>query len=144
MTTIKLTIIALGLAILTSCEPKKDNPEVLTKILTDYFDGIKTQDLNKLNSLTTADFVLFEDGKLWNNDSLVTFAHNFKSFKGEWKFDNIKVNIDQSSGDIVYYDHGEFVLNDTLNLKFDWLESATFRKINGQWKMNFLHSSIRK
>lgn len=32
------------------------------------------------------------------------------------KFDNIEVNIDQSSGDIVYFNHGDFVFNDKIKL----------------------------
>jgi hypothetical protein len=134
----------LGLGLLTNCEQKKDDPEILKKILTDYFDGIKTQDLEKLNSLTTSDFVLFEDGVIWTNDSLVTMKEKFSSFKGAWKFDNISVNIDESSGDIVYFNQGDFVFNDTIKIKIDWLESATFRKVDGKWKMNFLHSTVKK
>lgn len=134
----------LGLGLLTNCEQKKDDPEILKKILTDYFDGIKTQDLEKLNSLTTSDFVLFEDGVIWTNDSLVTMKEKFSSFKGAWKFDNISVNIDESSGDIVYFNHGDLVFNDTIKMKIDWLESATFRKVDGKWKMNFLHSTVKK
>jgi hypothetical protein len=107
-------------------------------------DGIKTQDLEKLNSLTTSDFVLFEDGVIWTNDSLVTMKEKFSSFKGAWKFDNISVNIDESSGDIVYFNQGDFVFNDTIKIKIDWLESATFRKVDGKWKMNFLHSTVKK
>jgi len=140
----KILTIILGLGLLTSCQQKKDDPAILKKILTDYFDGIKTQDLDKLNSLTTSDFILFEDGKIWTNDSLVINKGKFKSFKGEWKFENIKVNIDESSGDIVYFDHGDFTLNDTIKIKIDWLESATFRKVDNKWKMNFLHSTVRK
>ena len=64
--------------------------------------------------------------------------------KGEWKFDKIKVNIDNESGDISYLNHGEFVINDTIKMKFDWVESATFRKVDGKWKMNLLHSTVRK
>ena len=134
----------LGLGLLTNCEQKKDDPEILKKILTDYFDGIKTQDLEKLNSLTTSDFVLFEDGVILTNDSLVTMKEKFSSFKGAWKFDNISVNIDESSGDIVYFNQGDFVFNDTIKIKIDWLESATFRKVDGKWKMNFLHSTVKK
>jgi hypothetical protein len=144
MKTAKILTIVMGLGLLTGCQQKKDDPEVLRQILTDYFDGIKTQDLEKLNSLTTSDFVLFEDGKIWTNDSLVTIKDKFKSFKGEWTFENMKVNIDESSGDIVYFDHGKFVFNDTIRMEFDWLESATFRKVDGKWKMNFLHSTVRK
>ncbi len=138
-----LTII-LGLVLLTNCKQKKDDPEILKNILTDYFDGIKTQDLEKLNSLTTSDFLLFEDGVIFTNDSLVVPIPNVKSFKGNWTFDDIKVNIDESSGDIVYLNHGDFIINDTIKRKIDWLESATFRKVDGKWKMNFLHSTIKK
>jgi hypothetical protein len=144
MKTISILTMILGLGLLTNCEQKKDDPEILKKILTDYFDGIKTQDLEKLNSLTTSDFVLFEDGVIWTNDSLVTMKEKFSSFKGAWKFDNISVNIDESSGDIVYFNHGDFVFNDTIKMKIDWLESATFRKVDGKWKMNFLHSTVKK
>lgn len=142
-TSIILTII-LGLGLLTNCEQKKDDPEILKKILTEYFDGIKTQDLAKLNSLTTSDFVLFENGLIWTNDSLVTLKEKYSSFKGDWKLEFISVNMDISSGDIVYFNHGDFVYNDTIKLKKNWLESATFRKVDGTWKMNFLHSTVRK
>jgi hypothetical protein len=116
----------------------------LKKILTDYFDGIKTQDLNKLNSLTTTDFVFFEDGEIWTNDSLVNPIPNVTSLKGTWIFDNMRASIDETSGDIIYYNHGDFVINDTINMQVDWLESATFKKVDGQWKMKFLHSTVRK
>jgi ketosteroid isomerase-like protein len=129
---------------LMNCQQKKDDPEILKKIIIAYFDGIKTQDLDKLNSLTTSDFVLFEDGKIWTNDSLVTIKDTFKSFKGEWKLENMKVNIDESSGNIVYFNHGDFIFNDTIKMKFDWLESATFKKVDGEWKLSFLHSTVRK
>ena len=144
MKTITILTIILGLGLLTNCEQKKDDPEILKNILIDYFDGIKTQDLEKLDSLTTIDFVLFEDGKIWTNDSLVKINEKFNSFKLDWKFDNIKVNMDESSGDIVYFNHGDFVFNDTIKMKIDWLESATFRKVDGKWKMNFLHSTVKK
>jgi ketosteroid isomerase-like protein len=142
--TLKLVLITLGFGLLTSCAQKKDDPEILKQVLTDYFDGIKARDLEKLNSLTTSDFVLFEDGKIWNNDSLVRPNPNIKSFEGKWTFDNTKVNIDESSGDIIYFNHGDFTYNDTIKRQVDWIESAMFRKVNGEWKLNFLHSTVRK
>lgn len=143
MRTLKILALVLGLGWLTGCEPEKENPEVLKKILTDYFDGIKTQDLDKLNALTTEDFVLFEDGVIWTNDSLVTMKDAFASFQGEWTLDSMKVHMDQNSGDVVYFNHGKFIINDTIHMELDWLESATFRKVDGTWKMNFLHSTVR-
>jgi hypothetical protein len=141
---LRILLAFVAIATTLSCQSKKDDPEILKKILTDYFDGIKNQNLEKLNALTTSDFVLFENGKIWTNDSLVTISEEYTSFNGEWTFDNMKVTIDESSGYIVYYNHGEFIYNDTIKRQVDWLESAAFRKINGEWKMNFLHSTVRR
>jgi hypothetical protein len=140
---IKVALILL-LSLIACSRQEVDDPETLKSILSNYFEGIKTQDLQKLNSLTTSDFVLFENGKIWTNDSIASIKHKFKLFTGVWRLENMRVNIDQSSGDIVYFNHGELIFNDTLKMNFDWLESATFRKVDGEWKMNFLHSTIRK
>ncbi len=138
------SFLAITLGFLTTCQPKKENPEVLKKVLTDYFDGIKTQDLGKLNSLTTSDFVLFENGRIWTNDSLVRTNPKIKSIQRNWTFEFLKADIDNQSGDMIYYNHGDFVINDTLQRKPEWLESATFKKVDGKWKLKFLHSSPRK
>ncbi len=133
-------------AIIICCQQpqKSDDPEVLKKILTDYFAGIKNKDVAKMNSVTTPDFILFEDGKVWNNDSLINFLNTFKSFQGNWTFKYMKVSIDALSGNMIYQNHGDFVMNDTTKVQLDWIESATFRKVDGSWKMNFLHSTVRK
>lgn len=146
MNTMRVLIILLFLGTIGSCnqEKKTDSPELLKKVLSDYFDGIKNKDLDKLNSVTTDDFILFEDGKVWNNDSLINFANSFGSFQGSWTFDYKRINVDQLSGDIVYLNHGNITLNDTTKLIFDWVESATFKKVDGTWKMNLLHSTIKK
>ena len=143
----KILLILIVSASVIACnqnQEKKDDPEILKNILNIYFDGLKNSDIEKLNSITTKDFILFEDGKIWTNDSIISFQKQFTSMKGEWKFDKIKVNIDNESGDISYLNHGEFVINDTIKMKFDWVESATFRKVDGKWKMNLLHSTVRK
>jgi hypothetical protein len=97
-----------------------------------------------MNSVTTKDFILFEDGNVWNNDSVINLVNSFNSFQGTWTFDYQRITIDELSGDIVYLNHGDFIFNDTTIMTFDWVESATFRKIDGDWKMNLLHSTIKK
>ena len=139
-------IIFLAIGAFPACKQTKsaDDAEQLKSVLRAYFDGIKTRDIKKLNEVTTNNFILFEDGKVWTNDSLINSLSSLKSFEGDWKFYNMKVNVDNSSGDITYYDHGDFIVNDTARMSFNWIESATFRKIDGRWKLNFLHSTLKK
>ena len=144
------TRIALAFATLTlvlGCKQNKstDDPEILKKILIGYFDGIKAKDLNKLNALTTEDFVLFEDGSVWNNDSLMRAIDKYyKSFNPEYSFDNFEIDVDSRIGNMRYYNQCDCVIDDTVKRSLDWIESATFEKVDGKWKMNFLHSSKRR
>jgi len=136
-----------ALVLFLGCQQNQptDDPEVLKKILFDYFDGIKVKDLNKLNAVTTANFVLFEDGKVWTNDSLVTNLNKYyKTLDATFTFDNFDINVDNTSGNMRYFNHCDCIINDTSKMSFNWIESASFVKIDGNWKMNFLHSSIRK
>jgi hypothetical protein len=121
-----------------------DSPEVLKQILFDYYDGIKVKDLRKLNAVTTDNFILFEDGKVWNNDSLVTNLNKYyKTFDASFSQDSFHIKVDHTSGSMRYFSHCDCIINGTPTT-FDWIESASFVKVDGAWKMNFLHSTVRK
>ena len=139
-----LLIVLTGLMI--SCQQNKptDSPEVLKQVLTDYFDGIANKDFDKMKDVTTSDFTLFEDGKIWNNDSIINFIKMFPNSTIDYTFDDFNINVDHSSGNMHYLNHAEFVLNDTVKMQLNWIESATFVKGDKGWKMNFLHSTARK
>src|SRR5688572_22379748 len=97
----KILILAFTLMVFISCQPAKDDLENLKKVLEVYFDGVGSKDLQKLNAATMSHFILFEDGKIWNNDSLITTLNKYyKKFSAEFTFDYVNVNIDQESGQI--------------------------------------------
>jgi hypothetical protein len=45
---------------------------------------------------------------------------------------------------MTYTNHADFVFKVTNKVALDWIESATFRKIAGEWKMNFLQATLRQ
>ena len=116
----------------------------LKQVLTAYFEGIENKDTVKLKALTTADFILYEDGAVWNNDSAYMNIRRHKPFTVKYKLDNFKIFVDSSSGDMTYTNHADFVFKGSNKLSLDWIESATFRKINGEWKINFLQVTVRR
>ncbi|HLK28383.1 MAG TPA: nuclear transport factor 2 family protein [Puia sp.] len=140
-----LSIVAI-FCLLMSCTQSKstDNPEVLKKVLTSYFEGIENKDFDKLKSLTTDDFILYEDGRVWNNDSGFANIRRHMPFTVKYKLDNFKINVDNMSGDMTYYNHADFIFSDSSKASIDWIESATFRKMNRTWKINFLQLTERK
>lgn len=140
-----MSIALLNLLLFSSCEEKKtDNPELLQSVLVEYFEGIEAKDFKKMQGLTTDDFKIYEDGVIYNNDSIFNIIKGFQNFTVAYTFDNLQINVDHHSGNIHYFNHADFVFNDTSEVEMDWLESATFKKIDGKWKMDFLHSTARK
>ena len=121
-----------------------DDPEILKKLITTYFEAIGAKDFGKLKALTTDDFVLYEDGLVWNNDSAFNNIRRHIPFTVKYKLDNFKVFVDTRSADMTYSNHADFVFHDTDKLSLDWIESATFRKMPSGWKMNFLHLTVTK
>ncbi len=139
-----LFIPLLGLTISCQQEKEIDDPEILKQVLYEYFDGIKNNDLGKMNEATTSDFVLYEDGKIWNNDSLSTFLSTLPKYTAIFKFDNFNIDVDSKSGSMYYSNHGILTFNDTTEVAYEWIESASFKKVDGNWKINFAHSTVKK
>lgn len=139
-------LLVIGTAMLLSCQSEKklDNPEVLEKVLISYFDGIKNKDLDKMNAVSSEDFVLFEDGKIWNNDSLYNFLNSLPPYSATFSLSPLKINIDDKIGNLYYLNHMDMILNDTIEDNYDWIESATFKKVDGEWKIDFLHSTAKE
>src|SRR5688572_3378786 len=135
----------LWLGFLVGCMQSNstDDSEKLKYVLLSYFDGIKNKDFNKMTEATTDDFILYEMGRVWNNDSVFNNIKKNLPYSVEYKFDNFKINVDNMSGHMSYYNNGVFVFNDTTRQNFSWIESAAFRKSVEGWKMCFLHITER-
>lgn len=142
----KLFLTLTSVVLFFGCQqmPKIDDPENLKQVLTDYFKGIENRDFEKMKAVTTDDFVLYEDGKVWNNDSIIKMVKSLPKYVALYKFDNFKINVDIENGNMFYSNHLDITINDTIEQKYDWIESATFKKIDGTWKMNFLHSTVKR
>lgn len=143
LSTLFLTI---QIVLLTSCKPTitKDDPSKLKSVLLDYFDGIKTNDLNKMNLNTTSDFLVFENGKVWNNDSLWTNLQKYKETRIDFRLYNFNMTVDNESGHISYFNQGDIYKQDSLTQTIEWIENATFKKLDGHWKIDFLQSTVRQ
>jgi len=131
-------VIFAGLLVWGCQNPSTDDPEALKAVLRKYFDGIKNADHDRMKSATTDDFLLYETGKIWNNDS-VFVEMDRAPYQVEFSFDNFRVTMDKSSAHMAYQAHAHFAFDDTVKQDFDFIESAAFRKTGGQWKMMFLH-----
>ena len=148
MKTLKMLLLFMaGFCLLMSCEKDEDepfdSPELLKQVLFNFYGGIANKDFDKIKEAITTDFILYVDGKAWTIDSMISALNSYPPYTADYSFDNFNIDMEHSLGFMRYFCHADFVFNDTLNVKFDWIESATFTKVDGQWKMNFLHSTTK-
>ena len=77
---------------IVGCSPKqceKDNPKVVEQTLRDYYKAMSDREFEKLESLSTNDLVIYEDGLIWNNDSIA------QAFNGLSQHFNKKIKFKQ-------------------------------------------------
>lgn len=137
----------LILLLLFSCQQKKDistEKEKVKTALLNYYDALKNRDFDKLKAATTADFILYENGEVLNNDSTINFFRNFPKFTVQYKFDSIDIKVDKESARAHYFKQATFILSDTAHMVVNNIETAIFSNENNIWKLELLHSTKRK
>ena len=121
------------------CQQGKDSIEAS---ISKFFDGISEIDADKLKAYATNDFILLEDGQLWNMDTLITkiSARKNSGIKRVNKFQFIKTEQNGNIAWVSYHNIAYFSLNEKQQT-VEWLESAVLRRENGRWKIKLLHST---
>ena len=94
----------------------------------------------------TNDFMLLENGVIWNNDSINSYIRksqvNKQNYQRLNRFDFVKSVYNQNTIWIAYENYATFVNEkDTLGTAH-WLESVIAKKEKGKWKLQQLHSTI--
>ncbi len=126
------------------------------RLVRDSFQKIWS-DLNfeEVKNYYTDDFILFEDGEIWNNDSVKIAIQDIKSrfespennmyeFERVNTFEFLKSHSDNNFGWIAYHNYADILMSGTSIAKLHWLETATFVKTNKGWMIQSLHSTIFK
>lgn len=148
----KITMLLFIMVGLCACQPDRDNQvkkEELKALVSEYYDGLAKKDLQKLNSLTTPNFVLYDEGVIYSNATAIKAIEEMPPFTVVFKLDSLNVHIDKANASAYYLREATFTMKDSAMQDktyppMRFLESATFNKEGKKWKLRFLHSSIRK
>lgn len=126
------------------------------KLIEDSFQEIwSNMDESKISKYYSEDFLLLEDGEIWNNDSVKIAVNDIKSrfespenkmhkFERINSFDFIKSHSETNSGWIAYHNYADIKMNGTSIAKIHWIETAMFIKDKKGWRIQALHSTTFK
>ncbi len=130
---------------ITEIEKQADVDAVKNLISNSFQDIWSDLDETKILNHYTSDFMLLENGAVWNNNSIVNYMKERQVDKNEVKrinkFEYIQTKHNKNSIWIAYNNYANWVKgNDTLR-EAHWLESAVAIKENNTWKLEQLHST---
>jgi lysophospholipase L1-like esterase len=93
----------------TSAAARQATPAIFQQLVTTYFDGVTRKDFSKLAAVTTPDFVIYEFGKKWTNDSVFHNIQYHEPFGVTFTLTDFVAFADVNSGDATYHSQADFV-----------------------------------
>lgn len=102
-------------------------------------------DSTKILDYHTADFIILEQGEIWDNDRIKAFMRDQlakpKRPKRINKMDYISIDKYGESMQIAYHNFADFVEADSIVFKAQWLESALAVETDKGWRLKMMHST---
>jgi len=144
-----LCLILSSGTMLIAQDSKKINKSQIANIITESFDQIWS-DLNSKNieKFYTKDFLLLENGEVWNNDFIANYLDHAIIQKPIPKRVNtieiIKIKITDKTAWIAYKNAAIFSIDNKIVRRASWLESASAILTAEGWKLDMLHSTRTK
>lgn len=128
-----------------------DIDTVKNLVMQSFEDIWSDLDTQKIEAHHTHDFMLLENGVVWNNDSVASYlirereSMEAQQYQRLNRFDFLKSEHHGHAIWVAYHNYGTWVKGpDTLGTAH-WLESAIAIKDEGRWKLQQLHSTrVRK
>ena len=141
--------------LLTSCqlqEADKQEPinaeeiQIAKNLIQGAFDDLWAGvDSNKISNYHTNDFIILEQGEIWDNDRIKEYMRdqlaNPERAKRTNRMEYISIDKYGESIQIAYYNYAEFTRADTLVGEARWLESALAVATEDGWRLKMMHST---
>jgi len=124
---------------------KSQIKELIIKSFDEIWSELNSKNIDKYY---TKDFLLLENGEVWNNDSITNYLDNailkklIRNRVNSIEFIEIKVL--KGMAWIAYRNQAIFSIENKIVRKADWLESATAILTENGWKLEMLHSTVMK
>lgn len=148
--------IIILLLLLSSCQTEKnvkdqqlinkEEQQIAKNLIQGAFDDLWAGlDSTKISKYHTADFVILEQGEIWDNDRIKTFMRKQLTKENRPvrinKMEYISIEKYGESMQIAYYNYAEFTNADTIVGNARWLESALAVPTQNGWRLKMMHST---
>jgi len=118
----------------------------LKKLVEDSFEDILTEFRSeKIANYYTDDFLLIENGEIWNTDSVRNYLAKARlrtpKSKRENKFDFFNIEIQDDIAWVSYFNTATFTTENSPPRIINWMETVIAVKTEDGWRIKLLHNS---
>ncbi|MEO7175732.1 MAG: DUF4440 domain-containing protein [Saprospiraceae bacterium] len=145
----KITLLIFTISLSTFLQAQelitKDQREVQQTVV-NLFEALSNRDSVSLKNYCSPDIALFENGSIWNVDTLILKAitlNTASDFKRTNNIDFINTTVNRSTAWATYNLHSDVTRNGK-QVTVQWLETVIAVKQNKKWKIKVLHSTLIK
>jgi ketosteroid isomerase-like protein len=106
------------------------------------YTALRTDDATQFAQVTTPDFYAYDVGKQFTGEQLVALIKSAHAAGREfvWQVTEPRVYIEGNTAWLTYLNRGS--VGDASGSKpVTWLESAVLHKMDGVWRIHFLHAT---
>ncbi len=139
-------LLLMGMILCQTVKGQEENAghKAVNQTIIDLFQGFSDLNLQKIKSHCTTDFLLFENGAIWNADSLAPGINRRKiqpDFRRVNKFGFIRTEVRGNTAWTSYTNQAE-ITSAGKGFRVKWLESAVLIRTGRVWKVKLLHSTL--
>jgi len=140
-----LVLLFFSVSVFAHAQQESDEKEIQQLIQGSFDTLFSTFDSDQMSKFYTADFILLEDGEVWDNQILLDYFTEAKQNPNPAtrvnRFEFIKTTVSGDRGWVAYHNFATISKDGEVIREVRWLESATAVKTDAGWRLDMLHST---
>jgi ketosteroid isomerase-like protein len=140
---IKFSFLILFVLGVLGVNAQQKNIKAVQETINTFFKAFSEGDFKYIKRTSTVDFLLLEQGMIWNLDTLQNKLAKPKpaGYSRKNRFEFFETRITGKRAWVGYHNYADFETA-AGKRKIHWLESAVLIKEKKSWKLEMMHSTI--
>jgi ketosteroid isomerase-like protein len=140
---IKFSFLILFVLGVLGVNAQQKNIKAVQETINTFFKAFSEGDFKYIKQTSTVDFLLLEQGMIWNLDTLQNKLAKPKpaGYSRKNRFEFFETRITGKRAWVGYHNYADFETA-AGKRKIHWLESAVLVKEKNSWKLEMMHSTI--
>lgn len=144
MKIIVILFLAISIPGLLKAQKKQSTDEhSVQQTVIDLFDALSKRDSVMLKENCTVDILIFEDGKVWNVDTMMGAIITLKKLNDYTRINKIEFIHTEIHNDVAwttYHNQADITVNGK-NRSVKWVETVILIRDGKKWRIKILHST---